>query len=203
MCENFVDPINSNMFSFIATWKSNGKRTNLVSYKKKNHHLQEYQYLIYWFWSNLLSPLHLLDNFLNVPNCPHLQILMHTKLDMHLTWIHHKLCGLAPTASREQYVYVNSIEYNSNRVTIHPCYCSCRVTIHAELLFKLCGQTVLLFTAWSNPIFNRPVIVYDIDMRVSLTIHSLVSNKRILQQNNFERNGNTNVKGKTTPKNFI
>ena len=43
------------------------KRTNTVSYQKETHHLREYQYLFNWFWSNLPSPLHLLDNFLEVP----------------------------------------------------------------------------------------------------------------------------------------
>ena len=43
------------------------KRTNPVSYQKETHHLREYQCLLYWFWSNLPNPLHLLDNFLEVP----------------------------------------------------------------------------------------------------------------------------------------
>ena len=43
------------------------KKTNSISYQKKTHHLWEYQYLIYWSWSNLPNSLHFLDNFLEVP----------------------------------------------------------------------------------------------------------------------------------------
>lgn len=43
------------------------KRTNSVSYQKEIHHLREYQYLLYWFWSNLPSPFCLHDNFLEMP----------------------------------------------------------------------------------------------------------------------------------------
>ena len=47
------------------------KRTNLISYQKETHHLREYHYLLYWFWNNLPSQLHLLDNFLEVPKIVH------------------------------------------------------------------------------------------------------------------------------------
>lgn len=54
----------------------------------------------------------------------------------------------------------------------------------------------------SNPKCHSPFIFYDLDVRLSLTNHSLISDIRILQQNNFQRNGKTTIK-ENNPKDFI
>ena len=113
--------------------------------KKETHHLWEYQYLLYWFCSTFPSLLYLLDNFLKVPNCSHLQIFVHTRLDTPLTWIHHKLKNHSPNNFSTT---SNSTKFRKHQLLTYMLYRSASALHHR--LFELALLLHLNSTVYMN-----------------------------------------------------